>query len=307
MGLVLALATACISGVSLFLNANYVASYANPTVYTTAKNIVAAIAICVIVATGSRAGVRLTRPRTSGQWLGLATVAVVGGAIAFVLFFEGLAKATEDHPAAQAQFIHKTLVIWVAILAVVMLRERITWVHGAAIALLIVGQVGLNGGMSPTWAALGHPGTLMVLAATLLWAVEVVLSKRLLAGLSPWTLSIARMVGGSIVLFAWSGLQGTTGRIIPPTMTQWMWVLVTGLLLSGYVVTWHHALARAQAVDVTAVLVIAVFVTAALNGAFNNFSLVPHASSYSAIALGTGLLAWEMSRSRPAPVAGGAA
>ncbi len=299
MGLVLALATACISGVSLFLNANFVKSYADPTVYTTAKNIVAALVLGGMVLVGSRAGARLTRPTSRGQWAGLATVAVIGGSVAFVLFFEGLAKATEDHPAAQAQFIHKTLVIWVAILAVAFLREKMTWVHGAAIALLIAGQVGLNGGLHQTLAALQHPGAIMVFGATLLWAVEVAVSKKLLVGLSPWTLSIARMAGGSVVLLGWSVIQGTAGKILPQTGTQWVWVLVTGLLLAGYVATWHNALARAQAVDVTAVLVFAVLVTAALNGAFEGVSLAPNAIWYAAIGLGTGLLGWQMSRKRP--------
>jgi drug/metabolite transporter (DMT)-like permease len=299
MGLALALATACISGVSLFLNANYVKSYANPTVYTTAKNIVAALVLGAMVLAGSRAGARLTRPRGKSQWAGLAAVAVVGGSVAFVLFFEGLAKATEDHPASQAQFIHKTLVIWVAILAVAFLREKFTWVHGAAIAFLLVGQVGINGGVSPTLSALQHPGALMVFGATLLWAGEVAISKRLLVSLSPWTLSIARMAGGTVILVGWSFIQGTAGTIPPQTGVQWVWVLLTGLLLAGYVATWHNALARAQAVDVTAVLVFAVFVTAALNGAFEHVSLAPNAVWYGAITLGTGLLGWQMLRKRP--------
>lgn len=303
-GLILALATAGISGISLFLNANYVKSYANPTVYTTAKNIVAAIVLIGIVVVGQRAGVRLTRPSKAGQWLGLGAVAVVGGSVAFVLFFEGLAKATEDHPAAQAQFIHKTLVIWVAILAVAFLREKLTLAHYGAIALLVVGQVGLNGGLDKTLAALQHPGALMVFAATILWSIEVVVSKKLMPGVTPWTLSIARMAGGAVVLVAWSVIQGTAGKIIPQGGTQWMWVLVAGVLLAGYVATWHNALARAQAVDVTAVLVLAVFVTAALNGAFKGVSLAPNIEWYALIAAGAGLMAWQALRARPVHSAG---
>ena len=47
-------------------------------------------------------------------------VGVIGGSVPFVLFFEGLARAE----ATQASFIQKTLVIWVALLAVPLLRER---------------------------------------------------------------------------------------------------------------------------------------------------------------------------------------
>ena len=42
-GLLLALATACISGVSIFVNSNGVKAYGSAAVYTTAKNIAAAI------------------------------------------------------------------------------------------------------------------------------------------------------------------------------------------------------------------------------------------------------------------------
>ena len=43
-----------------------------------------------------------------------------------------------------------------------------------------------------------------------------------------------------------------------------MWAIATGLLLTAYVATWYAALARAQAVDVTAVLVFGAVVTAVI-------------------------------------------
>jgi drug/metabolite transporter (DMT)-like permease len=46
---------------------------------------------------------------------------------------------------------------------------------------------------------------------------------------------------------------------------QWSWAIATGLLLTAYVGTWYAALSRAQAVDVTAVLVFAAVVTAVLD------------------------------------------
>ena len=53
--------------------------------------------------------------------MGCSRVAVVGGSVPFVLFFEGLARAE----ATQAAFIQKTLVVWVALLAVPLLHERL--------------------------------------------------------------------------------------------------------------------------------------------------------------------------------------
>ena len=43
-GLLLALATACVSGLAVFLNSYGVKAFGDPTTYTTAKNVVADIA-----------------------------------------------------------------------------------------------------------------------------------------------------------------------------------------------------------------------------------------------------------------------
>jgi drug/metabolite transporter (DMT)-like permease len=294
-GLVLALATACISGVSIFLNSSGVKAYGSAAVYTTAKNVVAAIVLSVIVAFGLRRGTRLTRPTSRRQWATLGVVAVIGGSVPFVLFFEGLARAT----ATQAAFLHKSLVIWVAILAVAVLKEKVSAVHYAAIAMLIAGQIGLNGGLSGILAVFADGGAMMVLAATLLWSVEVVVSKRVLVDVTPWTLSIARMVGGAVVLIAWSAVNGTLGQVVPASSVQWGWIAVSGLLLAGYVMTWHNALARAQAVDVTAVLVAGALITAVLSGALRGANLAPALPWNGLILAGTVMLAWQMWRSRP--------
>ncbi len=294
-GVLLALATACISGVAIFVNSNGVRAYGSAAVYTTAKNIVAALVLVAIVSVLARRGTPLTRPRRPRGWVALGAVAIVGGSVPFVLFFEGLARAS----ATQSAFLHKSLVIWVAILAVVVLREKLSWVHYLAITLLIAGQVGLNGGLSGILAVFTDGGAMMILAATLLWSVEVVISKRMLADVTPWTLSIARMAGGAVVLLAWSAATGTIGQIVPTSAVQWGWVASTGLLLAGYVATWHHALARAQAVDVTAVLVAGALVTAALSGALRGVNLAPTLPWHGLILAGTATLVFQMWRNRP--------
>jgi uncharacterized membrane protein len=53
------------------------------------------------------------------------------------------------------------------------------------------------------------------------------------------------------------------------------WILVTGLTLAGYVATWFAALARAQAVDVTAVLVGGAIITAFLELGIREVELPP--------------------------------
>ncbi len=290
-GLILALATAVISGLAIFLNSYGVKAFGNATVYTTAKNVIAAVVLLAAVSVGRRAGVTVSRPQGSRQWLGLVAVGIIGGSVPFVLFFEGLARATST----QAAFLNKTLVLWVALLAVVILKERLQVWHWIAIGLLLVGQAGLSGGISTSLAS----GELLILAATLLWAIEVVVAKRLLGSLSSWTVGIARMGFGSVALIGWVLVTGTGSALVSMTAAQWGWVLLTGVILAGYVATWFAALARAQAVDVTAVLVLAALITAGLAAAVNRTPLAPQLGWLLALAAGGTLITWLAWRGTP--------
>ena len=257
-GIGLAFATALVSGVAIFVNGHAVRHFSDATAYTTAKNAVAGVllfGLALPVLMRSRAE---GFPRARAQWAGLLAVAVVGGSVPFVLFFEGLARAE----ATQAAFIQKTLVVWVALLAVPLLHERLRGAHLAAIALLVAGQASLAGDAGT--AAFGT-GEALILAATLLWAVEVVIAKRLLASIDPRTLGAARMAVGVVVLLGWSALSGRWHELSSLSGSQWAWVALTGLILAGYVTAWYAALARAPAVDVTAVLVFGAVVTAVLS------------------------------------------
>ncbi|HSK06943.1 MAG TPA: EamA family transporter, partial [Acidimicrobiia bacterium] len=139
-GLLLAATTALISGVSVFVNGYGVRAWteiSDPTTYTTLKNTGAALILLIAsILAARRSGAGGFGGSEAGEHkVGLVLVAVVGGSIPFVLFFEGLARATSG----DAAFIHKTLVVWVAILAVTILRERVGLPHLAALVLLIWG------------------------------------------------------------------------------------------------------------------------------------------------------------------------
>ena len=129
--------------VSVFVNSYGVHAVTAPAVYTTAKNLVATVVLVGAVSAPvvhapaarlRRRPIRLGPDRRTGRqrpsgpgrrppvrgdgrscggsvW---PTSGIVGGGIAFVLFFDGLADTT----ATPAAFIRDTLVIWVAVLAV---------------------------------------------------------------------------------------------------------------------------------------------------------------------------------------------
>ncbi|HEU5084528.1 MAG TPA: DMT family transporter [Acidimicrobiales bacterium] len=259
IGLGLAGMTACISGVSVFVNGYGVRRWSDATAYTTAKNLIAALVLgsvlVAVAATRARPPAAATRrPRAA-----MLAVAVLGGSVPFVLFFEGLARASSP----DAAFLHKTLVLWVPLLAVPALGERTGALHVGAIALLFSGQAVLAGGVDEIGRGSGEA---LILAATLLWAIETVIARRLLRGSVPApTLAVVRMGGGVVLLLAWVALRGDIGILTGAGAGAWGWAVLTGGLLSLYVLGWYAALARAQAVDVTSVLVIGALVTAALD------------------------------------------
>jgi drug/metabolite transporter (DMT)-like permease len=258
-GIALALGTALISGVAIFVNSYAVKEIADAALFTTLKNGVAALAllgITVLAARGSR-----SLPAGARTWTGMTLVGVFGGGLAFLLFFSGLAMAS----APSAAFIHKTLFIWVAMLAVPFLGERLGLIQVGALGALLASQLLITPPTGVTWGM----GETLIAAATLIWAAEVVLAKRLLAKVDPLVLGVGRLGIGLIVLVGYVGFSGKLGALFALDGTQWMWVLLTGALLAGYVGTWFAALKLAPASVVTSVLVLGAPITATLAAAAN--------------------------------------
>ncbi len=294
-GIGLAAITAVVSGFAVWVNGFGVRAWreagASTVTYTTAKNLVAAALLLGIAAGAFRSSDTSlpTRPSTRRQWLTLIGVGIVGGSVPFLLFFEGLSRATST----QAAFIHKTLVVWVALLAVPLLKERLGALHMGAIGVLVAGQIALLGGL--TDVAFGS-GEVMILVATLLWSVEVIVAKRLLAEVAPMTVARARMGFGAVILVAYAVVSGGLAGLGSLGMSELGWIALTGLTLTAYVATWFHALARAQAVDVTAVLVMGAVITAALRTGFNG-AVMP--STLGVLLVFAGVAAFFIPRQRP--------
>ncbi len=256
-GLLLALSAAMVSGVAVYLNGEAVRRFSSPTVYTTGKNLVAgALLVGIAIASRQRANVPTADARSWSQRerMGLAGVAVIGGAVPFVLFFEGLARATSS----DAAFLHKTLVVWVAVLAVTLLHERLTALHVGAVALLIMGQVAIADGVGSLRPGIGEA---MILAATLCWAVELIVVKRLVETVPSTTVGASRIGGGALLLVGWLAFTGRLTELSSLSSAQWAWLALTGSILSVFVTLWFAAVARAPVVDVAAVLVPGAVVT----------------------------------------------
>lgn len=293
-GVALAAATACISGVSIFVNGLVVKSFSDPVALTGARNaLVGLVLLGILLATGGRGEVRTLGRRDGG---GLLLLALIGGSVPFILFFSGLAQATGPG----AALIHKTLFVWVAVLAVVVLRESLGMAQVIALGALLCGTLLVG--------PVGAPGVgsaeAMILAATLLWSVEVVVARRLLGGgrVSVRLAATSRMALGAILIGGFLVASGRLGAVAAFSLEQWAIVAATGALLVGYVTTWYAALQRAPASLVTAVLVGGVVVTAVLTTVRSGTIPAPTVGfGLGLLALGVGLAIWAARRGRAAP------
>ena len=253
-GILFAVVTTILSGFSIYYNKFGVAQVPDAFVYTTLKNTI--VAVGLLAAVGIFASWRELAQFSRGQWIRWLALGLIGGGIPFLLFFQGLSMAS----APSAALIQKTLFIWVAILAVPFLGEQLGLVQIGALAVLAVGQFVLQPPTKYGWGV----GETMILVATLLWAVETVIAKKLLVGVTAHTAAFGRMGVGAVVMWGFLAVTGRATNTLALDGTQWLWVAISAAFLFGYVWTWYAALKRAPATLVTSVLTLAALITLAL-------------------------------------------
>ena len=259
IGVSLVIITAVISGLANFYNKFAMKILAVDSFqYTTLKNAIVALIISAIVLTPWI--LPKLKKLTKKDWLNLAIIGLVGGSVPFLLFFKGLSLTSS----VSASFIHKTLFFWVAILAWPFLREKISKLQFLALGILLLGNVIFESFRGLSW---GLPETL-ILAATLLWAIETVIAKKVLANLDSIVLAWGRMFFGAIILFGFLFFIKDTAGIFQLNLLQIQWLLLASGLLAGYVITWYSALKKLPATVVTCFLVLASPITTFLNSIF---------------------------------------
>lgn len=249
-GLLLVLATAVISGVSIYVNSLGV-KFGNPYVFTGMKNLLVGAAFLSLILMLKE--LKSLRKLSRKDWWRLSLIGLVGGAIPFLLFFKGLSMTI----AAQGSFIHKTLFIFVSFLAIVFLKEKLNKSLLIGLGALLIGNflflgikfTGIN------W------GDALVLLATLFWAVEIIISKKALQSLSPRIVAWGRMFFGSVFIGVFLIATGQISSVFTYNPQQWFWILITSAFLFGYVFTFYHGLKYVRASVATAVLALGAPIT----------------------------------------------
>lgn len=279
-GLFLAVITAFISGVSNFVG-KIAVSGMDPLLFTTLKNF-GAFALLFVFFTGLRStrSQVLHKPNRN-ELRNLLMIALIGGSLPFYLFFEGLRQI----PAINGALIHKSLIVWVALMAWPILGEKLSQKQLAGVAILFVSNFFIGGFTRFTF----NQGELMVLAATILWSIENIIAKKTLSTVAPAQLSLWRMGGGGLILLAMLLLRGVP--VISLSLSQLGIVAVTSALLFGYVATWYQALAMNKATTVASILVGATVVTNLLSALFVTHTIsLPLLSQTVAIIAGIALV-----------------
>lgn len=259
-GLGLILGTAVISGVSIFLN-KFGVSGMDAGLFTTLKNVLVAI---LLISTLLILKEWKTLKRLSGKaWAQLVLIGLIGGSVPFLLFFNGL-KLTS---AAQAGFLHKTLFIWVTILAAVTLKEKISKNMIIGGVLLLLGNLFLLKITGWTFST----GDFLIILATLLWSAEITLSKYVLTStdLPGRVVALGRMGFGALFLIIYLLSTQKLTLISGLTSGSWLWIIITSALLYGYVFTFYEGLKTVKASVATAVLLLGTVITTLLNLAWN--------------------------------------
>jgi drug/metabolite transporter (DMT)-like permease len=232
-GTIFAIAAAVISGLSIPLNKVFVVSI-DPIIFTSIRSLLIGVVFLVIT--------RLRHERVGKMNVKyMALIAVIGGAFAFLLFFDGLKLTT----AGRAAFLQKTMPLYIAVLAFAFLKERISRKQLLSLGLMIIGTVIIfYSDIVPTllWS---NPslGDLLVIGATILWAIENVVAKKvMLKNASNFMVSFVRMFFGGVILFSVALLLGRYSVLISLTSQQALNIGVSTAILFGYVLFWYWSI-----------------------------------------------------------------
>lgn len=257
-GLVFSFLTAVISGFAIFYNKLVITKGIDPLIFNIIKNGGAAVVLSILLFPLAQRKKLLSL--SSSQWKKLFFIGFIGGFVPFVLFFEGLKQVSS----VNASLIHKTLFLWVAMMALPILKEKLNvW---QILGFLIVAWSNLFiGGFS---GFTGSRGEIMILAATLLWSVENIIAKITLKDTDSQIVAWGRMFIGSIFLIILALAQNKLVLISRLTLSQITPVIGSILFLTGYVFFWFKSLKSAPATIVTSVLILATPITNILTAIF---------------------------------------
>lgn len=262
-GTILAFSTAIISGFAIFANKIFIVDL-DPTVFTAVRAMIIGLAFLVLSLFQCRFDFSSFK-RVS--WKYLLVIGIVGGGIAFLLFFSGLKLTT----GGRAAFLHKTLPLYVTLLAFVFLKERITRKQLYALIMMLVGTLVLYSAVINPSSLWLNPslGDGLVILATILWGVENVIAKRAMnLKESNLIVSFGRMFFGGVFLFGVLLLMGNFNLLFTLQPSHVLNLLASTFILFGYILTYYWSLRYINVSKASTILLLAPVITLLLGTGF---------------------------------------
>ena len=202
-GIKYALLSALISGVAIFYNKQVLVKGIDPLIFNIIKNGSTAILLSMVLLAGGKIN-RLTQDFKK-SWKELLGIAAIGGSLPFLLYFTGLTQTS----AINANLIHKSLFIWVTLLAIPLLKENLGIFQVAGFVLIALSNIvlGFKGFDF-------NSGEFLILLATLFWAGENIIAKKVLKRTGSLTVAWSRMFFGSLILTGIAAWQSKLHLIV---------------------------------------------------------------------------------------------
>lgn len=276
-GIILAFLTAIISGVSIFYSKLSVAKI-DPLVMATARNMYVGILFFLFMFV-SQGFIKL-RKLNLKEVAQLVLIGLIGGGIPFYLFFFGIKLIG----AQNANMIQKSLFMWVILLGALVLKEKIKVEYILGGILIFAGTYFFT----PVRIAFGK-GELFILVATLMWAVENIIAKKVLSQTTSELVGLFRMGIGGLLLLTLTFISGKSQLLMGLQASQLQNIFIGGTLLFFYVLVWYKSLQYAPVGLVTAILTFSLVVGNILGGSFIHVNVSSN-DVYSMLLIACGVL-----------------
>lgn len=251
-GTLLAIFTALISGFAIIANKIFIVNL-NPIIFTSIRALLIGIIFLIISSFQCKFDYKKFK---KVKWEYLIAIGFIGGALAFLLFFSGLKLTT----GGRAAFIHKTLPVYITILAVLFLKEKVTTKQIFALIIMLLGLLILISTQITTTSLWSDPslGDLLVVFATILWAVENIIAKHaMIKGESNFVVTFARMFIGSVFLFLSIPILGNMYLLFNLTLEQATNIILSTVILLGYVLFWYWSIKHINVSKASTILLLA--------------------------------------------------
>lgn len=252
-GIIFALLAALFSGIAIPANKLFIVNL-DPAVFTAVRAVIIGVIFLLISWRQAKGEHRAFR---KVSWKYLISIAVIGGAAAFLIYFQGLQLTT----AGRAAFLyHSTLTISTVLLAFMFLNERITRKMSFALGIMLIGTIVLYVSQVPPSQVWSNPslGDILIIISSILWGIEYTISRKaMLLGETNFVISFARMFFGGLIIFGFIIIIGDTGALLALSLHQWINIAISTILLFAYVLFWYWSIKFINVSKATTLLLIA--------------------------------------------------